>query len=80
MCQTPPIGSRGLRAKCLFDMPNRLFAASEKDFREGHREIPVRRVGIESDRRLGGLDRFRELPCEKQELAFHVIGERHSQD
>ena len=56
-------------------MCNRLFAASEPGFRLAHREIPVRRIGIESDRRLGGLDRFRKLLCEEQHEALHVIGE-----
>ena len=56
-------------------MCNRLFAASERDFRPAHRVIPVRRIGIESDRRLGGLDRSRKLLCHEQHGALHVVGE-----
>ena len=38
----------------------------KSNFRLADREIPVGRIGIESDGRLGGLDRFRELLREHQ--------------
>jgi hypothetical protein len=37
-------------------MYNRLFAASEPSLRLADREICVRRIGIESDGRLSGLN------------------------
>ena len=56
-------------------MRNRLFAASEAASATAHRVIPVRRIGIESDRRLGSLDGFRKLLRAEQREALHVIGE-----
>ena len=42
MYQMPLKGSRGLRAKALFSVCNRLFAASEQGFRPAYHGIPVR--------------------------------------
>ena len=56
-------------------MRNRLFAVSEAGFRQGHRVIPVRRIGIERDRRLGSLNGLLKLLCAEQREALHVIGE-----